>query len=65
MAPGPVIDAPATESEVEQQIPSVDETTLKKKPQPEVTFLFIYTSFQDSFMFLFCVLICSYDVLGG
>lgn len=35
MAPGPVIDAPATESEVEQQIPSVDETTLKKKPQPE------------------------------
>lgn len=45
MAPGPVIDAPATESEVDQQIPSVDETTLKKKPQPEVTFLFIYTSF--------------------
>lgn len=35
MAPGPVIDAPATESEVDQQIPSVDETTLKKKPQPE------------------------------
>ena len=64
MAPGPVIDAPATESEVEQQIPSVDETTLKKKPQPEVTFfLLIYHSFQDSFMFLFCVLICSFNLI--
>ncbi|KAL5075409.1 hypothetical protein RYX36_014393 [Vicia faba] len=34
MAPGPVIDA-VTEPELDQQIPSVDETTLKKKPQPE------------------------------
>ncbi|XP_058786671.1 nascent polypeptide-associated complex subunit alpha-like protein 2 [Vicia villosa] len=34
MAPGPVIDA-VTEPELDQQLPSVDETTLKKKPQPE------------------------------
>jgi nascent polypeptide-associated complex subunit alpha len=35
MAPGPVIDtAAATEPELDQQIPSLDET-LKKKPQPE------------------------------
>jgi nascent polypeptide-associated complex subunit alpha len=34
MAPGPVIDAAATEPELEQQTPTVDET-LKKKPQPE------------------------------
>jgi hypothetical protein len=72
MAPGPVIDAAATEPEVEQQTPSVDET-LKKKPQPEVvnliliifkpSFVFVYVFLRlDLFIFMFLLcFIFSYD----
>jgi len=35
MAPGPVVDASSEVEAQQQQLPSVDDTTLKKKPQPQ------------------------------
>ncbi|XP_020221304.1 nascent polypeptide-associated complex subunit alpha-like protein 2 isoform X1 [Cajanus cajan] len=35
MSPGPVVDAAAADAGVDQQLPSVDDTTLKKKHHPQ------------------------------
>ncbi|KAK7317063.1 hypothetical protein RJT34_00984 [Clitoria ternatea] len=46
MSPGPVVDA-ATDAGAEEQLPSVDDTNLKKKPQPQVfySFPFLFSTF--------------------
>ncbi|KAJ1400585.1 Nascent polypeptide-associated complex NAC domain [Sesbania bispinosa] len=36
MSPGPVVDA-TPEAEAQEQVPSSDDTTLKKKPQPQLS----------------------------